>query len=70
MRVGDIDAAVRVATEMLTTSKREERDVSTPPGAACASADRALDFASRHRGAAQHMAKQIDALISVSATLC
>lgn len=70
MRVGDIDAAVRVAAEMLTTSQREERDVSTPPGAACASADRALDFASRHRGAAQHMAKQIDALISVSATLC
>jgi len=70
MRVGDIDAAVCVATEMLTTSKREEGDASTPPGTSSASADRALEFASRHRGAAQHMAKQIDALISVSATLC
>ena len=70
MRVDNAETAVRVAMEMLTTSKIEERDASTPPGAACASADRALVFASRHRGAAQRMAQQIAALISASATLC
>ena len=48
-RVPDIDAAVRMATAM-----------PTPPDAA----DRALAFAAAHRGAAQRMAQQIDALMA------
>ena len=68
MRVGDIDAAVRVAVEMLATSERSDRDAATPREVRYPSADRALAFASRHRGAARRMAQQIDALIPTVAT--
>ena len=68
MRVADIEAAVRVAIEMLATAGRDERNASTPQEARYPSADRALAFASRHRGAARRMAQQIDALIATADT--
>ncbi len=67
MRVDDIDAAVRAAVEMLALSGHEQPDLSTAPEALHPSADRALAFASRHRGAAQRMAQQISALIKTAA---
>ena len=63
MRVDDIDAAVRVAVEMLARAGQEAPSASTSAGAAQPRADRALAFASRHRGAAQRMVQQIDGLI-------
>ena len=59
MRVADIDVAVRVAMEMLVPSTQDQRNAATAPEAAYPSADRALAFAGRHRGAAKRMAQQI-----------
>ena len=67
MRVMGVEVAVRVAMEMLATAGQDQRYASTPPEAAYPSADRALAFASRHRGAAQRMAQRIDALIAAVA---
>ena len=66
MRVDDIEEAVRVASEMLVTSGRNERNTSNLRESTHPSADRALAFAERHRGAAQHMAQQIDELIAAA----
>ena len=68
MRVADIEAAVRVAVEVLATPGQDDRKASTPANASFPSADRALAFASRHRGAARRMAQQVDALIAATAT--
>ncbi len=68
MRVVDIEQAVRLAMEMLAPPGQDQRNASTVPEEAHPNADRALGFASRHRGAAQRMAQQIDALIGASAT--
>ena len=68
MRVGDVEEAVRVAVEMLTTARRDKRNASMSTTAPYPSADRALAFASRHRGAAQCMAQQIDVLSGGVAT--
>ena len=67
MRVDDIDAAVRVAVEMLALSGHNQPNLSTAPEALHPSADCALAFASRHRGAAQRMAQRISALIKTAA---
>ncbi|OYU00630.1 MAG: 3-deoxy-D-manno-octulosonic acid transferase [Burkholderiales bacterium PBB1] len=63
MRVDDIEAAVRVAMAMLAQGGCEEPGAAPSSKATCPRADRALAFASRHRGAAQRMAHQIDGLI-------
>jgi 3-deoxy-D-manno-octulosonic-acid transferase len=68
MRVDDIEAAVRVAVEMLATSGRDERSSPIPTDPLYPSAYRALAFANRHRGAAERMAQQINALIVSAAT--
>ncbi|MBY0467815.1 MAG: 3-deoxy-D-manno-octulosonic acid transferase, partial [Burkholderiaceae bacterium] len=67
MRVDDIEAAVRVAAEMLALSEQDQSNSSMAPEGPCPSADRALAFASRHRGAAQRMAQQIGELIRTAA---
>jgi 3-deoxy-D-manno-octulosonic-acid transferase len=64
-RVADIDEAVRVAVEMASKSvglaapDASRASPETPP-----SPQRALEFAARHRGAAERMAQQINALIA------
>ncbi len=68
MRVVDIEAAVRVASEMLVTSGRNERNTSKLRESTYPSADHALTFASRNRGAAKRMAQQIDAFIAAATT--
>ncbi len=67
MRVDDVGAAVRVATEMLAVPGHDHPDLPTAPEALHPSADRALAFASRHRGAALRMAQQISELIKTAA---
>jgi 3-deoxy-D-manno-octulosonic-acid transferase len=62
-RVDDIDAAVRVAVAMLVQGGCEEPSAAPSADAPHPCADRALAFASRHRGAAQRMAQQIISLI-------
>ncbi len=62
MRVVDIEAAVRLAVGMLVPSIAESTISSNRLDTALPSADRALAFAARHRGAAQRMAWQIDRL--------
>ncbi|MEI7465515.1 MAG: hypothetical protein WCJ87_09220 [Burkholderiales bacterium] len=66
MRVADIEAAVRVAMEMLAVLVGSAEEVSTPPDARYPSADCALAFAKRHRGAARRMAHEISALTASS----
>ncbi len=64
MRVDDIEAAVRVAAEMLAVLVGSAEEVSAPPDARYPNAHRAMAFANRHRGAAKRMAHEIDALIA------
>ena len=66
MRVDNIDAAVRVAVEMLAQARQEEPCAPASAEAAHPRADSALAFASRNRGAAQRMALQIDELIEIA----
>ncbi len=64
MRLDDIEAAVRVAVEMLAVLVGSAEEVSAPPDARYPNAHRAMAFANRHRGAAKRMAHEIDALIA------
>lgn len=69
MQVDNIDAAVRVAVEMLAPARQEEPSASASAEAAHPRADRALAFANRHRGAAHRMALRIDGLIGAAESL-
>ncbi len=69
MVVDDIEAAVRVAVKMLAPTIAEGANASNRFESTLPSADRALAFAARHRGASQRMALHIDALAESAAAL-
>jgi 3-deoxy-D-manno-octulosonic-acid transferase len=69
MRVDDIEEGVRMAVEMLAPTIAEGASSSNRLDLGLPSAYCALAFAARHRGAAQRMAWQIDALTESAATL-
>ncbi|MFM9916893.1 MAG: 3-deoxy-D-manno-octulosonic acid transferase [Rhizobacter sp.] len=64
-RVADIDSAVRVAVDFASAPEgiAAGATLALSPAAALSS-QRAFTFAARHRGAAERMARQIDALIA------
>ncbi|MDO9315588.1 MAG: 3-deoxy-D-manno-octulosonic acid transferase [Burkholderiaceae bacterium] len=64
-RVADIDEGVRIAVEFVSASTGTLTEVTVERSLGAAlGPQHALAFAARHRGAAERMAKQIDALIA------
>jgi 3-deoxy-D-manno-octulosonic-acid transferase len=66
MCVGDLEHALGVAMEMLATPTSDLCDESTAVEAGHPSAGSARAFASRHRGAATRMARQIETLLATT----